>query len=100
MDVDRKTASAIAFGALVENTDMPIAFVTHDLENLQAIYGIAAEIKGGLDKVVDRPFLFPLLEVASPFIFTREALQSCSGSLSTVCRSSSIRQSQWAAPPP
>jgi trimethylamine--corrinoid protein Co-methyltransferase len=74
-DVDPERAPVIAFDALIRETDKPIAFVCQNVATLREVYEIAAGSRGGFSELVDKPFLFTLLESSSPLLIPKETLE-------------------------
>lgn len=67
-------ADVYAFKALVENTTKPIVHWGFDIEQYQDIIDIAAAVRGGLEELQKKPFMFLYSEPTSPLLHSREAI--------------------------
>lgn len=74
-DVPEEDATLLSFNELQKITTKPIAFVAHNLNDLKRVYASAAEQVGGMDKLMEKPFLFCLIEPCSPFIIPPESVE-------------------------
>ena len=74
-DVHPETSNLHQFEAMLLNTEKPIIFTAHSLENMGDILEMAAIAAGGLDKLRDKPFIMLYAEPSSPLRHTREAAE-------------------------
>ena len=74
-DVPQPAGDVHEFEAAVTNTTKPIVFIASDLEGCKDIVEMASAIAGGLDALVDRPFVVSYPEPASPLLHVKEAVE-------------------------
>ena len=74
-DVHPETSDLHQFEAMLLNTEKPIIFTAHSLENMGDILEMAAIAAGGLDKLREKPFIMLYAEPSSPLRHTREAAE-------------------------
>ena len=74
-DVPQGAASLMEFEAAVTNTTKPIVFITNGLKELKDVVEMASAIAGGLDTLVEKPFIVSYPEPASPLFHVKEAVE-------------------------
>ncbi|HWR41737.1 trimethylamine methyltransferase family protein [Sporomusa sp.] len=74
-DVDPKVQTQSTFIETVKNFSKTINFSTNDIESLQDIIDIAADIAGGLDKLQEKPFIFNYCEPIPPLTHPLESTE-------------------------
>ncbi|HWR05677.1 trimethylamine methyltransferase family protein [Sporomusa sp.] len=74
-DVDPKVQSQSTFIETVKNFSKTINFSTNDIESLQDIIDIAADIAGGLNKLQEKPFIFNYCEPIPPLTHPLESTE-------------------------
>jgi len=67
-------ADVYAFKTLVENTTKPIVHWGFDIDQYQDIIDIASAVRGGLEELQKKPFMFLYSEPTSPLLHSREAI--------------------------
>lgn len=74
-DVDPKVQSQSTFIETVKNFSKTINFSTNDIQALQEIIDIAADVAGGLDKLQEKPFIFNYCEPIPPLTHPLESTE-------------------------
>lgn len=67
-------ADVYAFKTLVENTTKPIVHWGFDIDQYQDIIDIASAVRGSLEELQKKPFMFLYSEPTSPLLHSREAI--------------------------
>ncbi|MBS3811426.1 MAG: trimethylamine methyltransferase family protein [Halanaerobiales bacterium] len=67
-------ADVYAFKTMVENTTKPVVHWGFDIEQYQDIIDIAAAVRGSLEELQKKPFMFLYSEPTSPLLHSREAI--------------------------
>lgn len=67
-------ADVYAFATLLRNTNKPIVHWGFDIDNYNDIVEMAAAVKGGLEKLQQKPFLALYSEPSSPLLHSQEAI--------------------------
>ena len=87
-DVDPRIQSQMAFIESCKYMEKTINFSTNDVDGLQEIIDIAAELVGGHDKLAEKPFLFnycePIPPLTHPFESTEKLYIIASSGIPTV----------------
>lgn len=87
-DVPPKIQSQMAFIESCKYMEKTINFSTNDVEALQEIIDIAAELVGGHDRLAEKPFIFnycePIPPLTHPFESTEKLYVSASNGIPTV----------------
>ena len=87
-DVDPRIQSQMAFIESCKYMEKTINFSTNDVDSLQEIIDIAAELAGGHDKLAERPFIFnycePIPPLTHPFESTEKLYIVASNGIPTV----------------
>jgi trimethylamine--corrinoid protein Co-methyltransferase len=73
-DVPALAADLHEFEAVVTNTTKPIVFIGYSPRGVELVYEMAAEVAGGLDNLVQRPFLLAYPEPISPLVLPPEVV--------------------------
>lgn len=74
-DVDPKVQTQSTFIETVKNFSKTINFSSNDVESLQDVIDIAADIAGGLDKLQEKPFIFNYCEPIPPLTHPLESTE-------------------------
>lgn len=74
-DVDPKVQTQSTFIETVKHFSKTINFSTNDVESLQDVIDIAADIAGGLDKLQEKPFIFNYCEPIPPLTHPLESTE-------------------------
>ena len=87
-DVDSRIQSQMAFIESCKYMEKTINFSTNDVDGLQEIIDIAAELAGGPDKLTEKPFIFnycePIPPLTHPFESTEKLYVAASNGIPTV----------------
>ena len=75
VDVDPKVQTQSTFIETVKNFSKTINFSSNDIESLQDVIDIAADIAGGLDKLQEKPFIFNYCEPIPPLTHPLESTE-------------------------
>jgi len=74
-DVPPLAADIYEFEAVVNNTTKPMVFIGYSPRGVELVLEMAAEVAGGLDKLMERPFLLLYPEPISPLVFPDEVVE-------------------------
>lgn len=74
-DANEHTSFVHQFQAMAENTEKPIVFTAHGIEDMQNIYDMAVAIKGSPEKLAEEPFLLLYSEPIPPQVHTRMGIE-------------------------
>jgi len=74
-DVPPLAADIYEFEAVVNNTTKPMVFIGYSPRGVELVLEMAAEVAGGLDKLMERPFLLLYPEPISPLVFPAEVVE-------------------------
>ena len=74
-DVPALAADVHEFEAVVSNTTKPVVFIGYSARGSERVYEMAAEIRGGLDALRERPFLLSYPEPISPLVYPDEVVE-------------------------
>ncbi|WP_425058313.1 Glycine betaine methyltransferase [Sporomusa carbonis] len=74
-DVDPKVQTQSTFIETVKNFSKTINFSSNDIQSLQDVIDIAADIAGGLDKLQEKPFIFNYCEPIPPLTHPLESTE-------------------------
>jgi len=74
-DVPPLVADVYEFEAVVTNTLKPVVFIAYSAAGMERVYEMAAEVAGGLENLVQRPFLLAYPEPISPLIYPAEVVE-------------------------
>lgn len=75
VDVDPKVQTQSTFIETVKNFSKTINFSSNDIESLQDVIDIAADIAGGLEKLQEKPFIFNYCEPIPPLTHPLESTE-------------------------
>ncbi len=67
-------ADVYAFKTMVENTTKPVVHWGFDIDQYQDIIDIASAVRGSLEELQKKPFMFLYSEPTSPLLHSREAI--------------------------
>jgi trimethylamine---corrinoid protein Co-methyltransferase len=73
-DVPKEISDIHEFVSTVKHTVKPIPFITWNKKNLKTIIEIASIFSGGLDNLVEKPFIIQFSEPTSPLTHTKDAV--------------------------
>ena len=74
-DVPPLVADVYEFEAVVTNTLKPVVFIAYSPAGMERVYEMAAEVAGGLEELVQRPFLLAYPEPISPLVYPAEVVE-------------------------
>jgi trimethylamine--corrinoid protein Co-methyltransferase len=74
-DVPALAADVYEFEAVVTNTVKPVVFIAYSPGGTERVYEMAAEVTGGLEELVRRPFVLAYPEPISPLIYPAEVVE-------------------------
>ena len=74
LDVPGHLAFVMAFKALMENSPKPIYFTSADAEDLGVILEMAADVRGGKERLREKPFIIHYAEPISPLVHSSGAV--------------------------
>src|SRR6056297_2580025 len=67
-------ADVYAFETMIKNTKKPVIHWGFDTDQYQDIINIASAVRGGLEELQKKPFMFLYCEPTSPLLHSREAI--------------------------
>ena len=73
-DIDARLSYLRSFQAMIVNTEKPIVVTAESDEDLEVMWRIACEIRGGAENLVARPYIIVYTEPVSPLQHGRHAL--------------------------
>ncbi len=74
-NVGPKVADVYEFEGTLLNTIKPIVFIALTPEGLKTIYKMAAEVRGGMEKLREKPFVVSYPEPISPLVYPAEVVE-------------------------
>lgn len=74
-DVPSEKSYRYQFASMIRNTTKPVVFVCDDLEDIQAIAGMAAAVAGGWDNLSRYPNILLYSEPSTPLQHSKEATE-------------------------
>jgi trimethylamine---corrinoid protein Co-methyltransferase len=74
-DVDESVSDLHQFDAMIRNTNKPVVFTAHDLDNCRTIVEIAELVAGGAEELRRRPQILLFTETVSPLQYGEETAQ-------------------------
>lgn len=70
-----KTSYEHEYAAMIRYSSKPQVVITNDLESTKNVVEMASVVRGGLDKLVQKPLFILYCEPTSPFVCTKESVE-------------------------
>ena len=70
-----KTSYEHEYAAMIRYSSKPQVVITNDLESTKNVVEMASVVRGGLDKLIQKPLFILYCEPTSPFVCTKESVE-------------------------
>ena len=70
-----KTSYEHEYAAMIRYSSKPQVVITNDLESTKNVVEMASVVRGGLDKLIQKPLFILYCEPTSPFVATKESVE-------------------------